>query len=119
MTIEEMMKAQGWKVEGEIICSRYCIEICITMFSNDAFQETPSGWKTVDVSGRDISHLNGLDEALNLVGKRLHGGLTFKEIRDKIKPIDLQQEKDFAVNVDMAELSATLAAAIANAKIRG
>ena len=54
MTIEEMMKAQGWKVEGEISCSRY-IEICKTEFAHiyrsGNFQEAPSGWKTVDVSG--------------------------------------------------------------------
>jgi len=112
MTIEESMKAGGWKGEGEVTCSRY-IEICKTGYadflSNDAFQEGPSGSKIVDVSGRDMSHLDGLDEALGLVGKRMYGDLTFEEIRDKVKPIDAQRDKDFAANVGMDEFNALVA----------
>jgi len=112
MTLEELMKASGWKGDGEVTCSRY-IEICKAgyagFFPQFTFQEGPSGSKIVDVSGRDMSHLDGLDEALGLVGKRLHGDLTFEEIRDKVKPIDAQREKDWAANVDMAELSALVA----------
>ena len=52
-----------------------------------------------------MSHLDGLDEALGLVGKRSHGDFTFEEIRDKVKPIDAQREKDWAANIDMAELA--------------
>ena len=123
MTLEHAMKSYGWKGEGEVNCSRY-IEICkteflVNYFSNDTFQEGPSGSKVVDVSGRDMSHLDGLDEALGLVGKRLHGDLTFEEIRDKIKPIDAKRDKEYAANVDLSAVVAERSSSLKQIEVEG
>jgi len=51
----------------------------------------------VDVSGRDMTHLDGVDEALGLVGKRNNKTLTkFEEIRDKVKTFEQTRDKNMA-----------------------
>jgi len=100
MTIGDNMRTHGWEGEGNINCDEY------TQFmkkkypefaGNGAYVEIPSGYgKTVDVSGRDMTHLDGVDEALGLVGKRNNTTLTFEEIRDKVKTFEQKRDEEFA-----------------------
>merc|ERR1711957_791093 len=74
-------------------------------FNNNHFQDIPDGYeyeKIVDISGRDMTHLDGVDKALGLVGKRNDKTLTFEEIRDKVKTIDAQ--RDLIMGDNMEEL---------------
>lgn len=51
--------------------------------------------KKVDVSGRDITHCDGVDVALGLTRAV---DWSYEEIRDKVKALDEQRDKDFATN---------------------
>jgi hypothetical protein len=100
ITLGDFMRTQGWEGDGDITLSEYIAfmtEKHPKEVTNDTFQEIPDGYgKTVDVSGRDMSHLDGIDDALGLVGKRSDKTLTFEEIRDKVKVVDQKRDKDFA-----------------------
>jgi len=102
ITIGDSMRAQGWEGEGEITCAEW-IQITKKTWpewaGNGAYVEIPIGFgKTVDVSGRDMTHLDGVDEALGLVGKRNNTTFTFEDIRDKVKVIDQKREEDMIAN---------------------
>ncbi|OEU08599.1 hypothetical protein FRACYDRAFT_249491 [Fragilariopsis cylindrus CCMP1102] len=102
MTLGDFMRTQGWEGDGDITLPEYMAFIKETdpkSAGNDTFQEIPDGYgKTVDVSGRDMSHLDGVDDALGLVGKRNDQTLTFEEIRDKVKVVDQKRDEDMAAN---------------------
>jgi hypothetical protein len=51
--------------------------------------------KTVDVSGRDITCLDKVDEALNISGER-NSESSFEDIRDNIKLIDDERSELYA-----------------------
>ena len=100
MMFGDHMRTYGWEGEGDITLSEY-IKFKKENFprsaGNDLFQGIPDGYgKTVDVSGRDMSHLDGVDDALGLVGKRNDKTLTFEEIRDKVKVVDQKRDQDHA-----------------------
>jgi len=100
MTMGDHMRTLGWEGGGEPTCSDYIENSKMNnpnWNSKGAFQELPDGYecgKIVDASGRDMTHLDGIDKALGLVGKRNDKTLTFEEIRDKVKPIDAQRDLD-------------------------
>ena len=104
MTMTDSFKAGGWEGEGDVTLPIY-IKVMKEMYPhyalNSAFEDVPDGFygKTVvDVSGRDMSCLDGIDKALGLVGKRndAHSTLTFEEIRDKVKVVDQKRDKEFS-----------------------
>ena len=100
MTIGDSMRTGGWEGVGDATCAEY-IEYQKKAHpqyaSNGVYVEMPSGYgKTVDVSGRDMTHLDGVDEALGLVGKRNNKTLTFKEIREKVKTFEQKRDEEFA-----------------------
>jgi len=99
-TVGDNMRALGWKGVGDVTCAEYIEimkEIRPHIASNGAWEEIPMGFgKTVDISGRDMTHLDGVDEALGLVGKRNNTTLTFEEIRDKVKTFEQQRDEEFA-----------------------
>ena len=104
MTMTDSFKAGGWEGEGDVTLPVY-IKVMKEMYPhyalNSAFEDVPDGFygKTVvDVSGRDMSCLDGIDNALGLVGKRndAHSTLTFEEIRDKVKVVDQKRDKEFS-----------------------
>jgi hypothetical protein len=104
MTITDSFKAGGWEGEGDITLPIY-IKIMKEMYPhyalNDTFEDVPDGFfgrTVVDVSGRDMSCLDGVDNALGLVGKRndAYSTLTFEEIRDKVKTVDQKRDVEFA-----------------------
>jgi len=65
------------------------------------FQGPPQNAKVVDVSGRDISHLDGVDNALGLTRTTDE---TYREILETVLPIDKQRDAEFTANMDMVEL---------------
>ena len=100
MTIGDVMRLHGWEGEGEISCAEYieCKKKIDPIAGNDdIFQDLPQGYgKMVDVSGRDMTHLDGVDEALGIVGKRnKNKSLTFDEIREKVQALDVQRDKEW------------------------
>jgi len=102
MTIGDRMRIDGWEGVGDATCAQF-IEFQKkehpNVAGNGTFEKIPSGYgKTVDVSGRDMTHLDGVDEALGLVGKRNNTTFTFEEIRGKVKVIDQKREEDMIAN---------------------
>jgi len=100
MTIGDNMRVGGWEGVGDATCAEY-IEYQKKEYpefaGTGAYEDMPSGYgKTVDVSGRDMTHLDGVDEALGLVGKRNNKTLTFEEIRDKVKTFEQKRDEEFA-----------------------
>ena len=114
ITIGDSLRTQGWDGEGDATCAEYMAFVTKTYPSffpsngNGAYEESPSGYgKTVDVSGRDITHLDGVDEALGLVGQRNNKTLSFVEIRDKVKVLDQKRDEDMTANgVDIGKIFA-------------
>jgi len=53
MSIEESVKAGGWKGEGEVTCSRY-IEICKTEYADDICYQIMIPFKNLQLSGSKI-----------------------------------------------------------------
>merc|ERR1740117_2273135 len=99
MTIGDTMRTYGWEGVGDMTCADYIAfskETMPDLAGNDVYVEIPSGYgKTVDVSGRDMTQLDGVDEALSLVGKRNNNKtLTFEEIRDKVKTFERKRDED-------------------------
>jgi hypothetical protein len=104
MTMTDSFKAGGWEGEGDVTLPIY-IKVMKEMYPhyalNNTFEDVPDGFygKTVvDVSGRDMSCLDGIDNALGLVGRRndAPSTLTFEEIRDKVKLVDQNRDKEFS-----------------------
>jgi hypothetical protein len=108
MTLGDHMRTKGWEGEGDITLPEYMAfmkEKYPQYVGNDTFQEIPDGYgKTVDVSGRDMSHLDGVDGALGLVGKRNDKTLTFEEIRDKVKAFEQRRDEKMASTGSQDEL---------------
>jgi len=101
ITMGDNMRTNGWEGVGDGTLAEYVKFMKETMpdhAGNDAFEDIPNGYgKTVDVSGRDMTHLDGVDEALGLVGKRNNKTLTkFEEIRDKVKTFEQTRDKNMA-----------------------
>jgi len=101
ITMGDNMRTHGWEGVGDGTLAEYVKFMKETMpdhAGNDAFEDIPNGYgKTVDVSGRDMTHLDGVDEALGLVGKRNNKTLTkFEEIRDKVKTFEQTRDKNMA-----------------------
>ena len=51
-----------------------------------------------------MAHLDAVDYALGLTGKRCDVIISFDEIRDKVQAIDKKRDEDFATNVDISKL---------------
>jgi hypothetical protein len=103
LTMGDHMRTCGWEGEGEIILSEYIKFTKETHPEEDSFQEIPDGYeKTADISGRDMSHLDGVDDALDLVGKHNDKTLTFEEIRNKVKEVDQKQDENFVATGEPA-----------------
>lgn len=68
------------------------------IFSNNTlYQGCPDDYpygKAVDVSGRNMSHLDNVDTALGLVGQRNDKTLSFEEIRDTVKLLDAARDAE-------------------------
>lgn len=107
MTLEDVMKPYGWDGEGELTYSDF-VELNKKMNPDLAknkdgcFTNVPEWYKflkTVDVSGRDMSHLDGVDKVLDLVGKRKNKSWTFEEICDKVKLLDAKRDETLGANL--------------------
>jgi len=103
ITMGDNMRTHGWEGVGDGTLAEYVKFMKETMpdhAGNDAFVDIPNGYgETVDVSGRDMTHLDGVDEALGLVGKRNNTTLTkFEEIRDKVKTYEQVRDENMAAN---------------------
>jgi hypothetical protein len=110
MTLGDFMRTQGWEGDGDMTLSEYMAYTKKKSPGIETCQDIPDGYgKTVDVSGRDMSHLDGVDDALGLVGKRNDKTLTFEEIRDKVKVIDQKRDEDFAATGSLVILGEMLA----------
>jgi len=84
ITIEEHMK-DHWEWEGDELTEEKAIKIMLAEEEKQKlidFEPCPIA-KKVDVSGRDISHCNNLDEALGLTRS---DDWTYKSICDKVLP---------------------------------
>ena len=57
--------------------------------------------QNVDVTGRDISHCNNIDDALGLTRSK---DWTYESICDKVLPIDAKRDEDMAASGSMNEL---------------
>ena len=103
MTLEDSLKMKGWDGDGKITIPEYKEFVKKTnSILCMPFHDAPANAKIVDVSGRDVSHLDGIDETLGLT--RSHTDLTYEEIRDKVIPIDKQRDIEFASNNNLAKL---------------
>merc|ERR1712216_1107484 len=58
------------------------------------FDDCPMAMK-VDVTGRDITHCNNLDEALSLTRSV---DWTYESILEKVLPLDVARDEEFATN---------------------
>eukprot|EP00751_Fragilariopsis_kerguelensis_P028810 CAMPEP_0170922826 /NCGR_PEP_ID=MMETSP0735-20130129/10677_1 /TAXON_ID=186038 /ORGANISM="Fragilariopsis kerguelensis, Strain L26-C5" /LENGTH=308 /DNA_ID=CAMNT_0011322305 /DNA_START=8 /DNA_END=930 /DNA_ORIENTATION=+ len=100
MTMGDYMRTKGWEGEGDLTCAEWIQITKSTMpgwAGGGAYKEIPIGFgKTVDVSGRDMTTLDAVDEALGLVGNRNNTTLTFEEIRDKVKVFDQKRDEECA-----------------------
>merc|ERR1712086_57561 len=99
------MRASGWDSKGEPTISDY-LDYTKEKDPNwnknsGGFMNVPEGYKylkVVDVSGRDMSHLDGVDKALDLFGERNNELMTFEEIRDEVKPLDAKRDEAMGEN---------------------
>jgi len=104
-TMEEFLHKHGWwgSKGQEATCEDFIKVVKKSKVNNwhkdDAFGFTPVplGYrylKVVDVSGRDMTHLDGVDKALDLVGQRNDKSLSFEEIKAKVKPLDAKRDEN-------------------------
>lgn len=100
-TLEDVMKAKSWDGDGELTLSVYKDVMKNNSIMCAPFQGPPPNAKIVDVSGRDISHLDGVDKALGLTRTT---DQTYQEILEKVLPIDKQRDAEFMANTNMVEL---------------
>ena len=100
MTLGDGMRSGGWEGEGDITLSGF-IKFSKEQMqkSTGGFENIPNGYGiTVDVSGRDLTHLHGVDEALLLKRSTDDEILSFEEIKDKVKLIDQARDEEFGSN---------------------
>jgi hypothetical protein len=107
MTLGDHMKIHGWEggcVAGEEdvtlpVYIKFMVEKFPKFALDGNFEAVPDGYSNiVDVSGRDMSHLDCVDDVLGLVGER-HADypyLTFDEIRDMVKVVEQKRDEEFA-----------------------
>lgn len=102
-SLEEYLRAYGWDGDGELTCDEFIQYVKETNLmrwgeSNACWEDIPSDYKyltTVDVSGRDISCLDTIDETLNMSGERRYES-SYEDIRDNIKSIDDKRSELYA-----------------------
>jgi len=103
ITIEETMK-DHWEWEGDELTEEKAIKIMLAEEEKQKlidFEPCPIA-KKVDVSGRDISHCDNLDKALQLT--RLDDW-TYESICDKVLPLDKERDAEFIASGSMEECS--------------
>ena len=100
-SLEEYLKAYGWDGDEELTCDEFIQYVKETNLmrwgeSNACWEDIPSDYKylkTVDVSGRDISCLDTIDDTLNISKKKSEA---YEDIRDNIKSIDDKRSELYA-----------------------
>jgi len=87
--------------EGELTVEIF-IELCLKMEEGvlALFDDCPNA-KKVDVSGRDISHCDAIDKALELTRSK---EWTYETICEKVLPLDVERDEEFIVSGSRDEL---------------
>ena len=103
ITMEETMK-DHWEWEGDELTEEKYIKIMLAQEEKQQlidFEPCPIA-KKVDVSGRDITHCNNLDEALGLTRS---DDWTYESICAKVLPLDKERDAEFIATGSMEEIT--------------
>merc|ERR1719443_1629622 len=99
-TLEEQMRSMGWKIKG--MMDKKTFKKVYQTYLEIPFEDHKRGPNkekvfVVDVSKRDITHLNQLDEAIGLTNNKSNNDTrSHVDICDKIKQINVQREKEYS-----------------------
>lgn len=90
-TIEEVCRGvMRLEFEGEMTVDKF-VELTMSNISEERCFEDCPGAKKVDVSGRDVSHVDNVDAA---IGRARDASLAYEEILEKVKPIDAKRDEE-------------------------
>ena len=99
MTLGDQMRGLGWEGEGKMTLDDW-MAFCKSMSAFESaewkVERMPAGFgKIVDVSSRDIGHIEAVEKALGLSpNDRVRTVGSYEEIRDEIKKFDAQRDVD-------------------------
>ena len=97
ITLEELRPTLLEYIEEDVLTEETYIKAMLGFQAKStvcAFEDCPMAMK-VDVTGRDITHCNNLDEALDLTRS---ADWTYESILEKVLPLDVARDKEFATN---------------------
>lgn len=103
----DAMKALGWEGGSDMTMEEYkafMMETDPGYAGNEAMKDIPDGYGSViDVSSRDMKHVDRVEEALGLVGKRNENkNLSYDELASKVKEFEQKRDKEFDANGSQA-----------------
>ena len=99
MTLGDTMRSSGWEGEGEVTLDDW-MDFGKKIFESgddkELFESIPEGFgKIVDVSSRDIGHIEAVEKALGLSpNDRVRTVGSYEELREEIKKFDAQRDVD-------------------------
>merc|ERR1711971_1471335 len=100
-TLEDQMRSMGWKIKGMI--DKKTFKKVYQTYLEIPFEDHKRGPNkekvfVVDVSKRDITHLNQLDEAIGLTNNKSNNDTrSYVDICDQIRRTNAQSEKEYNI----------------------
>ena len=100
MTLGDQMRGLGWEGEGKMTLDDW-MAFCKSMSAFESaewkVERMPAGFgKIVDVSSRDIGHIEAVEQALGLsLNDRVRTVGAYEELREEIKNFDAQRDVEF------------------------
>ena len=116
ITIEQA--CEGLEYEGDILTEDKFVKEMMKINDGDwagKFEPCPSYAKKVDITGRDISHCDNLDEALGLTRSP---DWTYESICDKVLPLDKARDAEFMANGSKEEMGKIVAELATNPALK-
>lgn len=93
LTVEELHK--GWGVEGIVDFDAFRKDFKDKHYGLfDELQECEKPFKVVDVTAKDVTVMDRIDEAVGIQDEN-RGDLSYEEMVEKIKSIDLQRDQEW------------------------
>jgi len=97
LTIEEMYK--GWGVPGIVDFDSFVKSQKIWYDNFDKPDESEQPYKMVDVTAKDVTVWDSLDEAFGIEKNKSRGDLTYDEMVQTIKAVDVRRDQIMADNM--------------------
>ena len=101
MTVGDQMRGSGWEGKGEMNHNDW-IAFCkkVPGYTKQKMERMPEGFgKIVDVSSRDIGHIEAVEKALGLSpNDRVRTVGSYEELRNEIKKFDAQRDIDMVLS---------------------